>query len=154
MIIINLNKYLSKKYNKNIIKNKKLYSKIKLSFIKNFYSNINNDFVNVILNNRKCKCIIFIKNNIVISTIIYKKISNYIKKNKYIIHLFCVKEKFRNKGYGRQSFLLFSNFISKNTNKKIEIVVNSVKNALNFYEKIGFKCISINNNLFLKYIYN
>ena len=108
----------------------------------------------MILNNRKCKCIIFIKNNIVISTIIYKKISNYTKKNKYIIHLFCVKEKFRNKGYGRQSFLLFSNFMSENTNKKIEIFVNSVKNSLIFYEKIGFKCISKNNNLFLKYIYN
>lgn len=154
MIILNLNNYLSKKYNKHIIKNNNLFCKIKLSFLKNFNSNINNDFIYKILNNKKCKCIIFIENDVVISTIIYKKISNYIKKNKYIIHLFCVKQKFRNKGYGRHTFTSFCIFLSRKTTKKIEIVLNYVNNTLNFYKKLGFNIISTNNIFFLKYTFN
>ena len=109
MIIINLNNY---------IKNKSKRDNFKLNIINNFANNINSEFFNNIINNKKIKCLLFLDNKKIISIIFYNKLFNYKDKCKFILQLFAINPKFRKKGYSYKVFDIFKNFITIKEKKR------------------------------------
>ena len=128
----NYNYYLNK--GKNMISNI-----LKLDY----FDNINNIFIDNVLNSTNIKIIFYshnnkfsIKNNIGIS--IYYIVKNN-KETKFYLLLFGINKKYRGIGYGSDFLNIFINYC-KSINCKLNksIILHSIISSYNFYKKFGF----------------
>ena len=139
---------IKEKYN-NIISYEEYYNNKKIiicKLIKSFVENINEKFVDIILNDNKNKIIIhnidskFNLWNITAFIIYHKVISKKIIK--YYILLIGVNPDLRNLGYGKIILDEFVNWIKineiNNITKKIKIILNSIDSSIDFYKIYGF----------------
>lgn len=132
-------------------KDNNLYKK---NIINKFVDNINEDFINNLVNDNKNIMIFHNIDNIndidnMTSFIIYRKI---IGKTdiKYAILLFAVHPNIRNAGYGNLILDEFIKFILLTISKKNKcIILHSLDSSLNFYLDYGFEQIK-----YSKFLYN
>ena len=122
-------------------KNNKLLLK---NIINKFIDNINDDFINILLNDDKNIMIFHNIHNIndiknMTSFIIYRKIVG--KQNiKYAILLFAVHPNIRNTGYGNLILDEFIQSISLTKSLKNKyIILHSLESSLDFYLNYGFE---------------
>jgi ribosomal protein S18 acetylase RimI-like enzyme len=126
----------------------------KIKFAKKYANNINLKFLTRICNDRLNKFVFYgmssqINLNELASIIIYRKVYSDSKKQRFIIMIIAVHPELRDKGYGSLTMDDFFNYLRKK-NKKIEIILHSIKSSINFYLNIGFNIIT-NNKFIEKY---
>ena len=89
---------------------------------------------------------IFMNNNKVIGVILLDAISN---ENVEILNL-SIKEDYQGKGYGKKFLNTIFNILENEGYKKIQVGTgNSSLRPLAFYQKLGFRIISIKKNYFI-----
>lgn len=141
------NNYKEYKKNKHLIVRKD---------IRVYAKNVSDKFIDRICDDRNNRIIFYGINKDAIFTelvgvCIYRKILNSKKKNRYVILLIGIHPKVRNCGYGS----IFMNEIMiffKKKDKETEIILHSLKEAINFYLNFGFKIIE--KEKFNKFIIN
>jgi len=141
-MLIAINKFLQLKF-KN--KEKILYAKLKIyNYLLKFCENINVEYIKNICNNSKNKILLYTinskldsnYNNEIIGFIIFRIIKNSSSNIKINILLLGIHRKMRFYGYG---FTLLDEFVNMyKKNKKLEIILLSVKSSIGFYVKNGF----------------
>lgn len=141
---------LIKKYNNYDIYLYDKYYKIgiyKISpIIKEYADNINEGFIDFILNSNNIE-IVFYSNNSTksinnnLGIIIYTKSTNIYnkqKKNNIYLLLLCIKKKYRKFGYGKVFLEEFIDYIKNLNNNDKTIVLHPLISSVYFYKTFGF----------------
>lgn len=121
------------------IKNKKLYT----SFIYSCASNINEKYIDLLLNDHKINLYLFnidgfLHDDNNLGFIFIRK--TYSKKQHlYYLLLIGIHPEFRNLGYGKMILDDFIQSIKINNTKQYYMIVHSTQNNLNFYIQYGFQ---------------
>ena len=160
-MIFNLDDFIRQKYlekydvssvsNKNkVFKNYKKDKRIMVkSNIRKYAPNVSNSYIEKICKDKNNKIHFYgIGNNIKISEIagicVTRRILNNKEKSRHVILVIAVHPNVRNCGYGTIFLDELVEFLKKN--KKIEIILHSLKEAVSFYHKYGFSHMDSNNS--------
>ena len=122
-----------------------------IKLINSCCDNINNEYINLIINDDKNILLLYANNDSnIIGFLIYQPVYNAIN-NRYYILLFGVKKIFRNYGYGNAIITMFINYVNDiKTKYKKQIIVHALESNINFYTKNGFKCDNKHNYCLLQ----
>lgn len=144
------------------VKNKQIHfmnhsSKIKNYIKLNFLENINDEFIDVILDDTNNKIVFHNIDNTInnynnTSFLVYHKVYKE-HTIKYYILLLGTNKKIRNCGYGKLLLDDFIDHIRNKTKKNITIYINSINDSKQFYINYGFKKLDLikKNTLFFNY---
>lgn len=148
---LNNNKDNVNRKSKSFIKYRDKKLEKRSNYIYKFADNINQSYIDRICyndHNRKKNRILFISNNRkvyddVFATVIDRKVMDVKGKVRYIIFMFAVLPSCRKLGKGRIGLKAYFDFIEKR-NKRVEIILHSLKTSIEFYKKLGFNQIQVN----------
>lgn len=126
------------------------YFTMKKKMIVEYADIIDSKYVNRLMLNKRNKMLVCsigkLSNNNISGVIVYRKILSRSDKLRFVLFLIATHPEMRGMGYGT---ILMNNFCDyvKRENKRIEILLHSLKSSYNFYIKYGFKKIEKNNFL-------
>lgn len=120
----------------------------KIKVARKYANNISLKFLKRICQDKLNKFIFYGMNseinlNELASIVIYRKVFANSVKQRFIIMVIAVHPELRGTGYGTLSLDDFFLYLSKK-NKKIEIILHSIKSSINFYLNFGFNIIDSN----------
>lgn len=133
-----------------------LKDKIKYkNLISKCFENIDDDYIDKIINNKDIKLLLFCNDyifneNKIVGMILFVKII-FEKEDNYYISLFGIFDEYKNYGYGNHLMNEFKLCIKKSKSKnKKNIIIYTLKNSIHFYLKNDFT--KIMNEKYIYYI--